>query len=115
MTDLFPSRRRVCVVCEADVPGRDPARMKPGQVPMLGLYVTIYRRSAKGRQLAGSGRILVCESCLMRIAAEGSTHRIAGRRLADAILAAVAKRVAAMCDEEPRRRQSAPSPKEPAA
>lgn len=113
MTELFPAQR-VCVVCGQNAP-RAYHTPQAAPVPILGLYVTIYRRAARGRQLAGSGRVNVCEPCLLKIAAEGSTHRADGRRLADALLSAIAKRVAAMRDEEPRRRQSVRPPKGSAA
>lgn len=113
MKELFPAQR-VCVVCDRVAPRRQWT-LKPGEDSLIGLYVTIYRRGRRGKQLSGSGKVVVCESCLLRVAAEGQTHRAGGRRLADALLAAIAGRVAKMLDEERPRGRSDKSPQGVAA
>lgn len=96
MKSLFAYARK-CVVCG----GEAPHNQKPfgkDQLSILGLNVTIYRRTRVGRQLATSKGVQVCEPCVARIGAGGSTATREGRRLCDALLAVILERYRRMVE-----------------
>lgn len=72
MRSLFPIKR-TCSLCGADAPnGR--REWQPKQPVILSLNVTMYRRTGKGRSLATSKSVLVCEPCFVKaIQAHGTT------------------------------------------
>lgn len=95
---LFPSRR-VCVVCGCDAPN-NKKRIESGQVSILSLSMTFYRRVRGSRKQYAVRAVRVCEPCAALIMAEGQSASIKGRLLADALLSAFSARFGSVLDQD---------------
>lgn len=65
MSGSLFSRERVCEICRDRAPYNSKT-FKADQPVILAINVTIYRRTRRGRQLATSKRVQICERCAVR-------------------------------------------------
>lgn len=94
---LFPDFR-VCCACNAAAP-RNVKAVDPRQPSIVGLNITIYRRTKAGRQLRTTKTVMVCESCLsLALASLTGAHSPKASLLASALFGAVARLYNAMCE-----------------
>lgn len=76
-------KERQCYVCR-DTAQSNVRGWKEGQKTILGLNVTIYRKTAGGRQLKTSRKVTVCEKCFMEAISAG-IDTPEGKKLAAAL------------------------------
>lgn len=77
---LNMSKERQCCVCR-DATQSNVRGWKEGQKTILGLNITIYRKTASGRQLKTSRKVTVCEKCFMEAISAG-LDSLEGKKLA---------------------------------
>jgi hypothetical protein len=94
----FFGKKRICASCNAERKEKD---VTPGGPRIIGISFTIYRRGQGKKQLAGAGRVQICEECFVRAMASGGLFEGAeARRFLAAVRARLTARYTLMLEED---------------
>lgn len=98
MSEQLFSRIRKCVCCSVQVAERS---REPNRPHMVGISLVLYRRASGKKQLAGAGRVQICERCLaLAISNQGRLPGKEARQLLASLAGLISQRYTLMAADD---------------